>query len=515
MLHSSRRNFLAHVGRGMLVGSVGAALAHDLGISTAFAGEDSNRITFGGMEPLVALMQDTPLDQLNRVLVEQIRSGVDLRTLIAAGALANARTFGGEDYIGYHSFMALAPALDMSKELPAERQPLPVLKVLYRNTDRIHQFGGSGAEVLRQIEAAEHATGPEPGLELQQLTRAGEFDRAEALFAAYANEPAGEMFNHVQYPVQDSANVHRVVLAWRAWLAIDLIGEEYAHTLLRQSVRFCCDESERSIANNHPQPELWGLVPRILDEYQLLSQPLGNKPGDDTFVQELAGTIFGADPVTAAEAAAQAIKDGYAPDAIGEAMSIAANLLLLHDPGRTGQQVQDGKPEGSVHGDSVGVHASDSANAWRNIARVSNQRNAAVSLVVGAYHTAGQSGRVLPDQWPLRIDAVERETDTAALVATAEEAIQNSDQALAGAAIHRISERGGESRPVFDMLLNYSTSEDGSLHAEKFYRTVTEEFATTRESLRWRQLIGLARVCASEYGRTAAGYDEACELLQV
>jgi hypothetical protein len=496
----------------MLVGSVGTALAHDLGISTAFAGEDSDRITFGDMEPLVALMQDTPLNQLNRVLVDKIRSGVDLKTLIAAGMLANARTFGGQDYIGYHSFMALAPSLHMASELPAERKALPVLKVLYRNTDRIHAFGGSDAEVLHHLEHGEKPTDPEPGLLLQQATRSADYEGAESIFAAFANEPAGEMFNHVQYPVQDSANVHRVVLAWRAWLAVDLVGEEYAHTLLRQSVRFCCNEAERTNGN---VPELWGLVPRILDEYQLLSQPLGNRPGDDTFINELAGTIFGANRVAAAEAAAQALKEGYHPDAVGEAMSIAANLLLLHDQGREGNEISDGKPEGSVHGDSVGVHASDAANAWRNIARVSNHRNSVVSLVVGAYHTAGQSGNVLPEQWPLKFDAVESQTDPAALLATAEEAICNRDQALAGAAVHRIGERGGESRPVFDMLLKYSTSEDGSLHAEKYYRTVTEEFANTRESLRWRQLVGLARVCASEYGRTAAGYDEACELLQV
>lgn len=515
MLRSSRRSFLSHVGRGMLVGSVGVSLAHDLGISTVFAGEDSDRITFGDMEPLVALMQDTPLDRLQSTLVDKIRSGIDLQTLIAAGALANARTFGGQDYIGYHSFMALAPALDMSRELPSARQPLPVLKVLYRNTDRIQQFGGSGAEVLHHVEPSALPSGPEPGLTLQEATRAAEWDRAEGIFAAMANEPPGEMFNHVQYPVQDSANVHRVVLAWRAWLAIDLVGAEYSHTLLRQSVRFCCQESQYSIDRNHPQPELWTLVPRVLDEYQLLGRTLGNRQGDDTFVQELAWTIFGSAPVAAAEAAAQAIVEGYDPEVIGEAMSIAANLLLLHDPGRTGNQIQDGKPEGSVHGDSVGVHASDAANAWRNIARVSNQRNAVVSLLVGAYHTAGQSGRVLPEPWPLRFDAIERETDPAVLLATAEEAIQDRDQALAGAAVHRIGERGGASRPVFDMLLKYSTSEDGSLHAEKYYRTVTEEFATTRESLRWRQLVGLARVCASEYGRKAAGYDEACELLQV
>ena len=31
-------------------------------------------------------------------------------------------------------------------------------------------------------------------------------------------------------------------------------------------------------------------------------------------------------------------------------------------------QAYPGKPVGSCHGDSVGVHASDSMNAWRNIA---------------------------------------------------------------------------------------------------------------------------------------------------
>ncbi len=58
------------------------------------------------------------------------------------------------------------------------------------------------------------------------------------------------------------------------------------------------------------------------------------------------------------------------------------------------------KPVGSVHGDSVGVHASDAANAWRNIARVSNRRNAVASLIVGAFHTAGQSGRLNKDPLP-------------------------------------------------------------------------------------------------------------------
>ena len=47
---------------------------------------------------------------------------------------------------------------------------------------------------------------------------------------------------------------------------------------------------------------------------------------------------------------------------------------MLHDPGRRKEDTAK-KPIGSVHGASVGVHASDAANAWRNIARVSDRRN--------------------------------------------------------------------------------------------------------------------------------------------
>ena len=68
---------------------------------------------------------------------------------------------------------------------------------------------------------------------------------------------------------------------------------------------------------------------------------------------------------------------------------------------------------------------------------------------------------------------------------------------------------------MFDVMLRYATSEDGALHAEKYYRTVSDEFAVMRPVFRWRQLIGLARVTASEYGQPAPGFAEACKLLGV
>ncbi|HBO51901.1 MAG TPA: hypothetical protein DD471_07955, partial [Planctomycetes bacterium] len=85
MSQRSRREFLADVGRGMLAGSVGVSLAAELGLGSVFAEDGADFPTFGGLEPLVALMQETSLAKLQPLLVEKLRGGADLRTLTAAG----------------------------------------------------------------------------------------------------------------------------------------------------------------------------------------------------------------------------------------------------------------------------------------------------------------------------------------------------------------------------------------------------------------------------------------------
>jgi hypothetical protein len=124
-MNALRRQFLREVGTGMLLAGIGTSLALDLGIEPLEAADANPRLQFGALEPLVALMQETPPDRLIAQLVEQLRGGCSLQELVAAGALANARTFGGHDYVGFHTFMALAPAYRMAQQLPAESQAYP------------------------------------------------------------------------------------------------------------------------------------------------------------------------------------------------------------------------------------------------------------------------------------------------------------------------------------------------------------------------------------------------------
>jgi hypothetical protein len=117
----TRRDFLADVGRGMLVASLGSATALELGITPAIAEDVGGRLTFGKLEPLVSLMQETPPYKLLPLLVKQLNSGTELKTLVASAALANARAFGGQDYTGYHTFMALVPAYRVASKSRTRR----------------------------------------------------------------------------------------------------------------------------------------------------------------------------------------------------------------------------------------------------------------------------------------------------------------------------------------------------------------------------------------------------------
>src|SRR5262249_44444828 len=186
----------------------------------------------------------------------------EIRELVAAAALANARTFGGQHYEGYHTIMAMAPAYQMSRELPDDRKAMPVLKVLYRNAHHIQHCGGRAHEAMHAVEELPLAEGKPHGEALRELMRKEDMTGAERAFAARVKDSREEAYNDLLYLVQDDVDVHRVVLAWRSWALLDLTGKEQAKTLLRQSVRYCVAQ-EPGIRRYGGQAKLRNLLPKL------------------------------------------------------------------------------------------------------------------------------------------------------------------------------------------------------------------------------------------------------------
>jgi hypothetical protein len=492
----------------MLAMLVGSGLAAELGLAAEDSKDDKTK-TPSGLARLSQLIQQTPTQDLLPALAKQLKNGTSLKELIAAGALANARAFGGQDYNGYHSFMALCPSYAMAMALPEKERPLPILKVLYRTSTHIHGAHCTNADHLDKIEPIKLDDRTSPAEQMREAARARKLPQAEQIFASLPGTPE-QIYDDVQLLIQDDLNVHRVVLAWRAWEVLDFIGKDHARAMLRQTVRFCSDPRHGG-RGGHP---IQTVLPRLLDAYKLLSATPGSKKVDDAWIERVAKTVYADKQEKAAETVAAALADGVEPDAISEAISLAATMLVLGDPGRKKEGASPNKPEGSVHGDSVGVHASDAANGWRHIATVASARNTFASLIAAAYHTAGQAGWQMSKPYPLMEDIEKVEAkDGDKLIGALDEALRGKDQRRAAAVASRYGELGHDPKAIFAKLRQYAVSEDGALHAEKYFQTVSEEYGRSREKFRWLHVIALARVTASAGGQPAPGVAEARKLL--
>ncbi len=508
----SRREFLGKVGSGMLASVVGLTAASELDLLGLALGKEADRLEFGELEALAGLLQDTAADDLMSKLRLELDQGTDLRSLIAAGCLANARTFGGQDYVGYHCFMALVPALAMSRRLTGRRAALPVFKVLHRNARRIQAQGGRSREVLRPVEAAAPSD-TSPRSRLLEAGRGGQFDSAEATFARVVARGPEAAFASLQPLIRDNIDVHQVVLAYRSWDMMRLTGEANGLILLRQVLRQCIDRDESRRRRGRSAPAIRRLLPELIDAHRL-DRTVEKTRLNNEQLEELIQLLFVSDRDAAATHVASQLAAGVSRSDIGEALSLTGVRLLLHDPGRS--IGSEGKPKGSVHGASVGLHAADSANAWRGIAAATDAANANASLVTAAWHAAGQSGR-MDTSTPFHADAREEVIGVPAekLLGALGEALRGGDQKRSCALAERYLKLDRDPEALMDLLIEPATLHDGALHHEKYFHTATEEYGRTRRQFRAAHLVSLTRVMASGYGFEAQGVAQSRQVLGV
>src|SRR5439155_224587 len=135
------------------------------------------------------------------------------------------------------------------------------------NTNRIQEHGGRRGEVLATPSAAAPAQTKQPAEQLRDAVRAKKGEEAEGVFAAVAQSDADRALNVLLGMVEDATEVHRVVLPYRAWDLLPVVGREHAHTLLRQSVRYC-------LKNENASARYFGgvrtVLPKLLEKHRLL-----------------------------------------------------------------------------------------------------------------------------------------------------------------------------------------------------------------------------------------------------
>ena len=296
-----------------------------------------------------------------------------------------------------------------------------------------------------------------------------------------ANASPQDAFNALQPAVQDDINVHRFVFAHRTYGLVGLLGNEYAHTLLRQSVRQMVDFELEHKRHNHPDNPIRVLLPQLLDQYKLVGKTPGKTDPGDAAV-DASGTRRS---TTAHRLGPPMRSRPHWP--MGSIRKWSAKQFRWR---RICSCCDKGADRWRTHGDSAGVHSSDATNAFRNMARNTDTKHAVSGLIVAAYHSASHApfaGESYPLENIASCDQGDRCGRSAGRVRRRGQGQRSGPRCSRDSDLWR---EGLPGRGVFQTLIKYTISEDGRLHGEKYFHTVGEEYRTTRPAFRWRQITG-------------------------
>ena len=81
-----------------------------------------------------------------------------------------------------------------------------------------------------------------------------------------------------------------------------------------------------------------------------------------------------------------------------------------------------------------------------------------------------------------------------------DDAVRNNPKSQSTSIVARFGQLRHDPKGAFNCLPKYAVSEDAALPAEKYYRTIREEFEAAALEHRWDHVVSLARVTAREYG---------------
>jgi len=175
----------------------------------------------------------------------------------------------------------------------------------------------------------------------------------------------------------------------RAWQLIDLVGQENAATMMRQSVHYCVslEKNQKFVEMVSPRATCW---PVRWTSTGWPSKPLGTRTADDGTLEALSQTIFKSHPGAGGGSRRGRAGRGFlAGHGRRKPCRWRATSSCFAIPVAGRIRSQRGKPEGSVHGDSIGVHACDNDQCLAEHGRRSPTSGiAAACLIMAAYQVA-------------------------------------------------------------------------------------------------------------------------------
>src|SRR5580692_9939425 len=474
------------------------------------------------IEPLVQFIEETPRSEIVAQTLEKLRSGVPIRTMLTASALAVTRSSDlppGHHGGPLHPLAGLYALSNLVSRLEGEDKFIPVVQHVALSNKHVNAPETSPYQLLEFAPIAFKDFAAAQKAFLLACSR-GESLKADHIFQwIWDNAEPIEAFDLLMSIAIPKNNVddHYFVFPGYLWRSFEagVLDKQYLKLLMRPTVRYA---ARFPIAP--AQPELDSLI----KDMKLMERVTRQETGDDETIAvgRLGKNIgqveeFAEIPVMMASALAK----GLSLDGAGEALSIGAAGLFTR----------------SLGGNPMDVHLHTSINLRRYLIGLSRLALRSKLLLLMNWHLGPEIRST-----QMRMEPPGSQPDMAAVAALP----PRSQEALLDAITHSIYNQPptdwskvtnlGQMRALpevketvnlaqqyvqcgydpqaFIARLGEIVCHDNftEMHAFKHHQSIVEEFYATREPWRWMHLVCGAQAAAISFGKNMAVYEEAIDL---
>jgi hypothetical protein len=421
------------------------------------------------IEPVVRLIEETPREKALEAAVNQLKSGLSYRNLLAGLFLAGIRNIKPRPVgFKFHAVMVINSAHVLGQSSAMTERLLPLFWAL-------DNFKSSQAQDVKEGDWAlgpvDESHVPKPHLAKHafiQAMEAWDVGAADTAIAGLSRSAgAAETMEPVwRAAVRDQRNIgHKAIFAAQSWRTLQTIGWEHAEPVLRSLVFGMLDlQGDTNARPVGPFESNLERAPKIRTDWQIGRE-------DPGATQTLLEAIRHATPEAASAEALKMLNRGIAPGSLWDAVVLSACELLMQSPG------------------IIAVHATTATNALHYIFSASGDdltRRLALLQAVGWQPMYRARSRPIN---PTSIDALKPGTDGSSssghdAVAEIFTAINHDRQEAGNKALSYLA-RGGSADLLFDTARRMIFHKGRDSHDYKYGAALWEEFLWSTDP-RWR-----------------------------
>jgi hypothetical protein len=452
----------------------GSALASPILLSRADAEVTPDIVKFRPeIEPLVALIERTPRERCAEMVVEQLRSGVSYRQILAALFLAGIRNVNPRPPgFALHCVFVIYAAHLISLEAPADSRLLPLFYALddFKAAQERDAKAPSGDYTMRTI------TGPLPApgraaAELSAAMEAWDSERAERAVASLArNRSAGEIFATLwQYGARDYRNIgHKAIFVANTYRTLQIIGWQHAEPVLRSLVLGLLDFTKQQQVNGYALEDQCyaGNLKRVKDSFSRLNDNWVSDGAETVATRSILHAIRESTPEEACDVAVRLLKGKTSAASAWDAVHLAAAELRMRASGSAAL---------------ASIHSVTSANALHYAYLAAPDPQVRFLLMLQAVGWMGQfrtfAGAKPENLRSFSIIDLEPSSDTGPLDRTLTETFAGipSKPDASAARVFRLASDAPARQAFFSTALRYTASKINEVHYYKYLAALIED----------------------------------------